>query len=111
MDTLGVGTRIAKPSSLPAVSGITSLRALAAPVELGIMLRAAARARRRSLWVVSRITLTTGARQLVVQLALEIMLCLAGSYLSWLTPRTSVMSSFDAGAEMMTFFTVAPRCA
>ncbi len=31
---------------------------------------------------VSRMTLTTGARQLVVQLALEMMLCLAGSYLS-----------------------------
>ncbi len=35
-------------------------------------------------------TLTTGARQLVVQLALEMMLCLAGSYLSSLTPRTMV---------------------
>jgi hypothetical protein len=56
-------------------------------------------------------TLTTGARQLVVQLALEMMLCLAGSYLSWLTPSTRVMSSLVAGAEMMTFFTVAPRCA
>jgi hypothetical protein len=61
--------------------------------------------------VVSRITLTTGARQLVVQLALEMMLCLAASYLSWLTPRTRVMSSLVAGAEMMTFLTVAPRCA
>src|ERR1035441_2484890 len=38
METLGVGTRMAKPSSLPEVSGMTSLRALAAPVELGIML-------------------------------------------------------------------------
>src|ERR1035438_7147668 len=56
-------------------------------------------------------TLTTGARQLVVQLALEMMLCLAGSYLSWLTPSTMVMSSLLAGAEMMTFLTVAPRCA
>ena len=54
-------------------------------------------------------TLTTGARQLVVQLALEMMLCLAGSYLSSLTPSTMVMSSFVAGAEMMTFFTVGPR--
>src|ERR1035437_6693537 len=60
---------------------------------------------------VSRMTLTTGARQLVVQLALERMLCLAGSYLSWLTPSTMVRSSLEAGAEMMTFFTVAPRCA
>src|ERR1700757_5072107 len=54
-------------------------------------------------------TLTTGARQLVVQLALEMTLCLAASYLSSLTPRTRVMSSLVAGAEMMTFFTVVPR--
>ena len=32
-------------------------------------------------------TWTTGARQLVVQLAFEMMLCLAGSYLSSLTPK------------------------
>ena len=31
-ETLGVGTRMAKPSSLPSISGMTSLRALAAPV-------------------------------------------------------------------------------
>ena len=60
---------------------------------------------------VSWSTLATGARQLVVQLALEMMLCLAGSYLSSLTPRTMVMSSLVAGAEMMTFLTVAPRWA
>ena len=59
----------------------------------------------------ARTTFTTGARQLVVQLALERMLCLAGSYLSSFTPITIVRSSFLAGAEMMTFFTVAPRCA
>ena len=56
-------------------------------------------------------TLTTGARQLVVQLALEMTLCLAASYLSSLTPRTMVMSSLVAGAEMMTFLTVVPRWA
>src|ERR1700692_4034367 len=56
-------------------------------------------------------TLTTGARQLVVQLALEMMLCLAASYLSSLTPSTTVMSSLVAGAEMMTFLTVVPRWA
>src|SRR5277367_4156447 len=56
-------------------------------------------------------TLTTGARQLVVQLALEMMLCLAASYLLSLTPRTMVMSSLVAGAEMMTFLTVEPRWA
>src|SRR5207253_6478242 len=47
--TLGVGTRMAYPSSLPFSSGMTRCNALAAPVELGIMLRAAARARRKSL--------------------------------------------------------------
>src|SRR5947209_15220115 len=47
--TLGVGTRIAYPSSLPFNAGITRCKALAAPVELGIMLIAAARARRKSL--------------------------------------------------------------
>src|SRR5271168_1111232 len=54
-------------------------------------------------------TLTTGARQLVVQLALEIMLCFVASYLLSLTPRTRVMSSLLAGAEMITFLTVLPR--
>ncbi len=58
---------------------------------------------------VSLSTLTTGARQLVVQEALEMMLCFAASYLSSLTPRTMVMSSLEAGAEMMTFLTVVPR--
>jgi hypothetical protein len=48
-DTFGVGTRIAKPSSLPFSSGSTSPTALAAPVLVGIMESAAARARRRSL--------------------------------------------------------------
>src|SRR4051812_4439979 len=101
--------------------------ALAAPVEVGIMDRPAARARRRSLWGRSRIfwsfvyewivviwpflmphvsfsTLATGARQLVVQDALDTMWCLAASYFSWLTPITMVMSSPLAGAEMITFF-------
>ena len=35
--------------------------------------------------------------------ALEMMVCLAASYRSSLTPMTMVMSSFLAGAEMMTF--------
>ena len=55
-------------------------------------------------------TCTTGARQFVVQLALEMMLCFLGSYLSWLTPITTVMSSPLAGAEMITFFAPAVRC-
>ena len=58
----------------------------------------------------SLITLATGARQLVVQDAFEMMWCLAGSYFSWFTPSTTVMSSFFAGAEMMTFFTGPRRC-
>src|ERR1035441_8953848 len=53
----------------------------------------------------SWITFTTGPRQLVVQDALEMMLCLAGSYMASLTPSTSVRSSFFAGAEMMIFLT------
>ncbi len=44
-DTLGVGTRIETPSSLPLSSGSTRPTALAAPVEVGIMDSAAARAR------------------------------------------------------------------
>src|SRR5438552_18839563 len=99
--TLGVGTRMAYPSSLPFSSGMTRWRALAATVELGIMLMAAARARRRSLcgrsrsfwslvyeWMVVMVplwmpkvswrTLATGARQLVVQEALEMTWCAAG---------------------------------
>src|ERR1700722_9022545 len=60
---------------------------------------------------VSLSTLTTGARQLVVQLAFEMMLCFAASYLSSFTPRTMVKSSLVAGAEMMTFLTVLPRWA
>ena len=52
----------------------------------------------------------SGARQFVVQEALEMMLCFAGSYLSSFTPSTMVMSSSLAGAEMMTFFTVPRRC-
>src|SRR6185436_11215201 len=99
--------------------------ALAAPVEVGIIDSAAARARRRSLWGRSRIfwsfvyegtvviwpltmpnestrTLATGPRQFVVPDAFETIVSLRGSYFSWLTPMTIVMSSFLAGAEMMT---------
>ena len=44
-ETLGVGTRMDEPSSLPFSEGITRPRALAAPVEVGIIDMAAARAR------------------------------------------------------------------
>src|SRR6185436_10422494 len=93
-DTFGVGTRMAKPSSLPFRAGSTSPTADAAPVVVGIIDSAAARARRRSLcgrssscwslvyeWMVvihpflmpneSWSTLARGARQLVVHEALE----------------------------------------
>src|SRR6266436_3366223 len=72
---------------------MTRCRALAAPVELGIMLMAAAR-----------------ARQLVVQEALEMTWCFEGSYVLSFTPRTNVASGPSAGAEMITFFTGARRC-
>src|SRR6185295_1781975 len=106
--------------------------ALAAPVEVGIIDTAAARARRRSLWGRSRIfwslvyectvviwpftmpkvscsTLATGPRQFVVHEALETMWWSLGSYLLSLTPITTVRSSPLAGAEMMTFFAPAVR--
>ena len=44
-ETFGVGTRIEVPSSLPLRSGMTRPIALAAPVVVGIMFSAAARAR------------------------------------------------------------------
>ncbi len=50
MEPSGTGTRSALPSSLPFMDGSTSPVARAAPVEAGMMLMAAARARRRSLW-------------------------------------------------------------
>ncbi len=56
-------------------------------------------------------TLAIGATQLVVQEALEMMLCASASYLSSLTPITIVMSSSLAGAEMMTFFAPPAMCA
>ena len=96
------GTRMDMPSSLPFSSGRTSEVALAAPVVVGMMFCAAARARRRSLCAKSRITwslvyawivvirpltmpklssstLAIGATQLVVHDAFEMMWCLAGS--------------------------------
>ena len=55
--------------------------------------------------------LTSGARQLVVHEAFEITVSLAFSVL-WLTPKTTVRStSFSPGAEMITFFAPACRCA
>src|SRR5690606_42060733 len=49
-DTLMVGTRTARPSSLPFRSGITLPMAAAAPVLVGIIDWVAERARYRSVW-------------------------------------------------------------
>ena len=59
---------------------------------------------------VSCSTLAIGARQLVVHDAFEMMWCLPASYLSSLTPSTTVMSGFFAGAVMTTFFAPAAMC-
>ena len=48
-ETVGVGTRRDQPVNFPLSEGITLATACAAPVEVGMMLQAAARARRRSL--------------------------------------------------------------
>ena len=48
VDPVGVGTRCAEPINLPFNSGITRPIAFAAPVELGTILTAAARERRKS---------------------------------------------------------------
>ena len=58
----------------------------------------------------SRMTFTSGTRQLVVHDALDMMWCEAASYFSWLTPITMVMSSPLAGAEMITFFAPPSMC-
>src|SRR5713101_1365072 len=132
-DTFEVGTRMARPSSLPLSSGSTRPTAVAAPVVVGIMLTAPARARRRSLcgksWMgwsfvyectvdakprlmpkLSRSTLATVARQLVVHEALDTSSCLTGSYFCSLTPSTTVMSGSLAGAVITTFLAPAWRC-
>merc|ERR1711970_421558 len=100
--------------------------ALAAPVDDGMMFCPAPQPPRQSLplgpstvfWVavtactvvirpssrpkLSLMTLATGARQLVVQEALDTT-CRLGSYFSWFTPITNMGASAE-GAEMMTFF-------
>ncbi len=55
-------------------------------------------------------TFTIGARQFVVQLAFDIMLCFVLSYSFSFTPSTIVMSGFFAGAEISTFFAPALMC-
>merc|ERR1719440_1325314 len=110
--------------------------ALAAPVEDGMMLAAAARPARQSApfiepstvsceavaaWTVvmrpclmpnlSLIVFTRGARPLVVHDAHETTAIDSGSYSSWLTPTTRVgVSASLAGAEMMTFLAPPAMC-
>src|SRR5690242_6875678 len=55
-------------------------------------------------------TLASGARQLVVQEAFEMMVSV-DLILSSLTPNTKVPSTSVPGAEMITFFAPAARCA
>src|SRR3989338_3939760 len=56
-------------------------------------------------------TLATGAREFVVQDALEITCMVLGSYVSSFTPRQNVPSAWsEHGAEMITFFAPALRC-
>merc|ERR1719310_252693 len=132
-----VGTRNAIPVSLPFIAGYALEKALAAPVEEGMMLAEAARPARQSApfmepstvsweavaaWTVvmrpclmpnlSLIVLTIGARPLVVHDAHETTVMEAGSYSSTLTPTTMVgVSASFAGAEMMTFLAPPSMCA
>src|SRR5215468_6271066 len=124
-DTFTVGTRNAIPVNLPLRSGITLPTALAAPVLEGMILVPAARPPRQSFFegpstvfcvaviactVVIRpstmpnlscTTLARGARQLVVQEALETTV-ISFRYLLWLTPMTNMGASFE-GAVITTF--------
>merc|ERR1719454_1469944 len=118
------------------MTGYALATALAAPVDDGMMLAAAARPARQSApfmepstvscdavaaWTVvmrpclmpnfSLMVLTIGARPLVVHDAHETTAIDAGSYSSVLTPTTMVgVSASLAGAEMMTFFAPPSIC-
>mmetsp|Transcript_13572 Transcript_13572/g.33994 ORF Transcript_13572/g.33994 Transcript_13572/m.33994 type:complete len:295 (+) Transcript_13572:683-1567(+) len=133
-DAFVSGTRTATPFSLPFSSGKISAMAVADPVEVGARLTMPLRARRRSdffafvassiicvlvtSWIVvmlpltmpsfSWITFTTGARQLVVQLAAVTMWSFDASYSPWFTPYTMLSTGDSAsftGADTTTFFT------
>merc|ERR1719181_2337807 len=127
--------RKAMPVSLPFITGKHLATALAAPVDDGMMLVAAARPARQSApfiepstqscdavvaWTVvmrpclmpnlSWIVLTSGARPLVVHDAHETT-AIEVSYSSSLTPTTRVgVSASLAGAEMMTFLAPPSMC-
>src|SRR5947208_810258 len=55
-------------------------------------------------------TFATGARQFVVQEALEMILCFEGSKTFSLTPMQNVASASFDGAEMITVSTLLRRC-
>ena len=59
---------------------------------------------------VSSITLTIGTKQFVVHEAFDTTTWVAGSNSSSFTPITNVASASADGPEMMTRFTVPPRC-
>eukprot|EP00701_Giardia_intestinalis_P001219 XP_001705043.1 Hypothetical protein GL50803_20836 [Giardia lamblia ATCC 50803] len=124
-ETSGTGTRKAIPVSFPLSAGRTFPTAFAAPVLDGITLAPQLRPPRQSFldgpstgsWVavtawtvvmrpslIPNFLLTTiarGARQFVVQEALEMTFIVLGSYVSRLQPQTNIGASAD-GAEMMT---------
>merc|ERR1719428_346858 len=132
-DTSGVGTRKAMPVSLPFNSGITLPTALAAPVLEGMMFAEAHLPPRQSLpprlgpstvscvaviacTVVikpstspnfSWTTFASGARQLVVQEALETTVS-APVYFVLLTPITYIGTASLGGAEIITFLQPPP---
>ncbi len=134
-ETSMVGMRNAMPVSLPCSSGMARPTALAAPVLAGMQLTDAARPPRQSFllgpscvgwvavmaWTVvinplaipnsSLTTLAIGARQLVVQDALDTTVALASRVFS-LTPMTMVgtWSGLLVGAEMTVFFAPASTC-
>src|SRR4029453_11301809 len=120
------------PVSFLLSSGMTTPTALAAPVDEGMMFSRMPRPPRQSLllgpstvfWVavvactvvirprlmphLSCSTLATGARQLVVHEAFEMIA--SPLYVLSLTPKTNIgVSSFD-GADRITFFAPASRC-
>src|SRR5512133_614531 len=120
------------PVSFLLSSGMTTPTALAAPVDDGMMFSRMPRPPRQSLFdgpstvfcvavaactVVIRprlmphlslSTLATGARQLVVHDALEMIA--SPLYFWWLTPKTNIGVSSLLGADRMTFLAPAVRC-
>mmetsp|Transcript_12076 Transcript_12076/g.17487 ORF Transcript_12076/g.17487 Transcript_12076/m.17487 type:complete len:218 (-) Transcript_12076:217-870(-) len=132
-ETSGVGTRKAMPVNFPLSSGMTFPTALAAPVEDGMMFAPAPRPPLQSFcegpstvfWVavvawtvvikpstmpkLSLMTFARGARQLVVQDALERTVT-SFVYSFSFTPHTNMGASAE-GAEITTFLAPPVKCA